>query len=614
MPGIGNNSETLLNGLSGFWLRFFADIGDIRALYEGTEILLGQVYLDMLSQILNISVQGAPLFHREYYRLLTIREDQLIYRDDGTPSGSRYVNITPDIWTSIPQLQNTVWKPTASLEDKLDYEVVAGSIRFLTNPLNQNAYQDGLGGVAPAQPLNGFGVNHVNIGIGGVFTSSANFYAKGVRNGDVVTFHPRTRTSTLTVASLTVLQATPAQLAFAPGTVLPADLTLAYGWTVTRKLVDGTTSVVYDSVVPDEDGKFQSQSTMLVQQISMWVVDGKFDEFTLYENFGHFFGPAQLSSENYRAFIRGIMQLYIFGPTIERVASALNLVANLPVIRSDGETLENYYTDAQGQYVVTNVDTYTFPLGIPIRPDVVALTAGPFRAFEPLTTAIKVEDYVTNPRWWYTITIPVTLLPGRAVQYRKVTELIWPNEIGPYGRWLIGDPNIYIGADEDGRVLPPHGTDITCFRHSTSFFLMQKYLKTHIVHITIDRSIELTGVLVQSMQDLLQQVKPSHTMIYFAPQTFFTDTIHVSDTFSAEAYMAIGPDVVHTSNPLILGTLWHIGDGFKYGPLVVAQTSTDPLLCPITIGGPDPLYVETDAGPNTAHLFDQPLYVRAYNV
>jgi hypothetical protein len=83
MALIGNNADTLLNGLSAFWHRFFRDIGDIQATYEGTEILLGQVYLNFLSDVLNTNIVETPLFRKEYYKLITVREDQVVFHEHG---------------------------------------------------------------------------------------------------------------------------------------------------------------------------------------------------------------------------------------------------------------------------------------------------------------------------------------------------------------------------------------------------------------------------------------------------------------------------------------------------------------------------------------------------
>ena len=84
MPVIGNNGRSILNGLSDFWHRFFKDLGDVEATYEGASVLLGQTYLNLLSDVLNTSIDDVPLFKQEYYKLITIREDQVMYVDIAT--------------------------------------------------------------------------------------------------------------------------------------------------------------------------------------------------------------------------------------------------------------------------------------------------------------------------------------------------------------------------------------------------------------------------------------------------------------------------------------------------------------------------------------------------
>ena len=143
MALIGNNADTLLHGLSAFWHRFFRDIGDIQATYEGTEILLGQVYLNFLSDVLNTSVVEAPLFRKEFYKLITIREDQLVFHEKGTnlPDApglqfygnrgtDRYVYTSDTFFGAIPHLQDTIFAPATSLEEGVDYRVAGGELQL----------------------------------------------------------------------------------------------------------------------------------------------------------------------------------------------------------------------------------------------------------------------------------------------------------------------------------------------------------------------------------------------------------------------------------------------------------------------------------------------------
>lgn len=623
MPGIGNNSDTLLQGLSGFWLRFFKDIGDLQKAYEGAEILFGQAYLDLVSEVLNLSVTGTLLFHREYFRLITIREDELTVRDTGTEM--QYVYQAPDAWTAIPSLQNKIFEPSAALEEKIDYTTVMASIRFGTNPLNKNGYKDDLGNTAPAEPLDGFPVRKVDIGISGLFLASTNFYDKGARNGDTLTVSPvYPSEATIAVPPLTILQATPAGLAFAPTAELPTDEEFTYHWKITRTLTDGTDFTVYDSTdegLAEQVGHFHIQLTLPVQVIALWAVDGKFDQFTLYQNFGHFFAQPKVSSESYRAFIRGLMQLYVLGPAIQRVESGLNVVANLPIILEDIEIFLDYTSGPDVQTVVTDQHTYEFPLGIPMRDDIIAGTVESFRVFDTMTNAIRVTDYLRDPTWWYDITIPVEVLPGRDAQHRHITNHLFPVTIGPIGNWSIGDPRLWLSADENQNLRasdPVYGS--ICFRHSTPFILMDDYLKQHAFQVTLDPSIEITGILVRDMQSMLEQVKPAHTKIYFSPITRFSDEFLILDgELSLTPKIAIQPDVIAVPDgSLAIGTEWHIGFGYKFNPdrsLTVALITSDPLLCAIVIGGEDPTFVFPPLAPEvegyTSHVRDLPLYVKA---
>jgi hypothetical protein len=96
-----------------------------------------------------------------------------------------------------------------------------------------------------------------------------------------------------------------------------------------------------------------------VRQIAFWGTDVLLDLETLYQNFGYLLAFKHPSSEQYRAFLQGVSQLFVIGPTMERFESALNVMTNLPVIRDDGEILRAYsdgilYSAADGS--VTDSD------------------------------------------------------------------------------------------------------------------------------------------------------------------------------------------------------------------------------------------------------------------
>lgn len=337
MPIIGNNGRAFLHGLSDFWLRFFQDLGDIETTYEGMSVLLGQTYLNLLSDVLNTSVVDTPLFKQEYYRLLTIREDQVTLVDRGIPGLEAWSAPTEALYGSLPYLQNKVYAPTAGYEDPIDYTIKPYEIRFK---------------VDPTEPiLDGFAARDVTILVAGSFaaTSVADWVAAGVRKGDTLVANRATQHDVSTNPSpdpvgtvrYTVIKVETSKIWLKADTRLPETLT-AFSWRVERKLTTGVWATGLPTSATLFDGTFVATTSLRVREMGIWAVDAQYDDFRLYEVYGHYFGARQASSEAYRAFVRGLMQLYVFGPVLDRIESALNVMADLPVIRDDGEVLLSY--------------------------------------------------------------------------------------------------------------------------------------------------------------------------------------------------------------------------------------------------------------------------------
>ncbi len=81
------------------------------------------------------------------------------------------------------------------------------------------------------------------------------------------------------------------------------------------------------------------------RELAFWAVDIKVEENRLYTNFGYLLlGGIRPSTETYRQFLAGIMRLFVLGPAVGKLESALNVMAGLPVIREDNEILLNVDT------------------------------------------------------------------------------------------------------------------------------------------------------------------------------------------------------------------------------------------------------------------------------
>ena len=363
MPVIGNNGRAFLHGLSDFWLRFFKDLGDLETTYEGMSVLLGQTYLNLLSDVLNTSVDDTPLFKQEYYKLITIREDQVTFVDRGVPGLESWRVPTELLYGELPYLQNKVFAPTAGYEEPLDYYLEPYEIRFNADP---------------TEPvLDGFAVRDLTIAITGAFTSSAvpNWITAGVKKGDVLVanrspgalFNVSLNLSPDPVGTVrfSVVKVEAGRLVLKAGGVLPETLT-GYNWRVERRRTTGVFAPGLPNAAGLFNGDFVATAALRVKELAVWAVDAEYDDFRLYTVYGHYFGPKKNSSETYRAFIRGLMQLYVFGPVLDRIESALNVMADLPVIRDDGEVLLGYddgldATSVQGGLdgVVSGGSTFT---------------------------------------------------------------------------------------------------------------------------------------------------------------------------------------------------------------------------------------------------------------
>ena len=535
--------RTFLHGLSDFWITYFQDTKFTETLFAGAQVMLGQVYLDLLQEVLGTSLDHTPLFSKKYYTLFQVREDQLLFVEGASGSLDRFAFFPPDAIVEAPTLINKVIAPTSYLFANADYEVLGGSLRFRQNPFNVNGgTQPGFAvrttqapapvsqgsligtdwaarGVQPGDtfqfivqsapaiettvklirgtrlvlsddlsefrsdlrgrstkfrvlrdPFNGkqSGVRlpgtplasealtgaTLSAGTKAIFSASAavdwvGLYAyvddaglptnsglyrvNSVSAGTSFTLdRPTNFAASAGPVTVTMVQfgseagnAVPTVLLphtyLSPGTfsvtgrralarevngVLYAEqgpliegidyainydegmLTflsvwdsrveshMSYRWQIfvaeeeyrLRGAGDWDSSVHYirGDLAYYRDAYWVSTGTATVgtfrltewvpyapfifdadvdvREIAFWAADVLVDEQRLYFNFGYLLGHQRASSEQYRAFLKGVAQLFLLGPSLARMRSALNVVAGLPVIREDGEVFQAVIT------------------------------------------------------------------------------------------------------------------------------------------------------------------------------------------------------------------------------------------------------------------------------
>lgn len=669
---------SFLQGLSDFWQRFFADADQLDAMYRGAAIQIGQAYLDLMSSVLGVSLRDAVVLDREYYRLITIREDEVAFDEGTSPADDRWSFELPDPVVNFAMLDNRVVEPTASLEPNLDYEVVDRATRFRVDPTD--VIGDGV-------PLAGYARRALDVSVGGTFEDATvpDWRASGVKKGDVLrvldvgtdgTQRKRSdhdvvlvREDALYVSPDTPFPSTLSVPASAKYVVLrePAvpevtaeNFTLASNQaTLAHTRLDvgsvrvfakapGGEDVVegVDYLINYEHGKIYAltawigisggagtfavsytwrketfpasgasprlattgsiktlATTARVLQIAMWAPDTLVDRRTLANNFGTFISRTQDSSEAYRAFIAGVFQLYVLGPVLERVESALNVVMGLPVVRDDGEIYRSTdTTDPLFDRIFTTrpatgqTATYEFPKGTPLRSDLVAGQS--LLSFELLTTAVSVTDYVQDPQWWHGEVIPKELfseIDGDApsIFRRTASPIFVENVYGPSDGAEYGDPGLFYGASDDGDP-SIFGPGHPVFRHRVAFIIMDRYLKHHTFSVKFD-AIALSAIagagFAQSIVDLNELVlsaRPSHVFAFTTPATSFFDEIVVEeDAISFDRRLGsstFGPDKVLFADdePAYGGGAWSYGDYFTY-EMFTSNTAFPSIGVPVTL-------------------------------
>lgn len=134
MPAIVNKQKTFLQGLSDFWPIFFKDTIDIETYLEGVQITSGQLYLKLLETVLGTNLEFMPLFTKDYFRYITIREDKMRYIEGQQADLDTYNFQLDTKITDIKTLINKIVLPTNCLQKQYDYLIKSSQLSFFKNP------------------------------------------------------------------------------------------------------------------------------------------------------------------------------------------------------------------------------------------------------------------------------------------------------------------------------------------------------------------------------------------------------------------------------------------------------------------------------------------------
>ena len=257
--------------------------------------------------------------------------------------------------------------------------------------------------------------------------------------------------------------------------------------------------------------------------------------------------------------------------------------------------------------ITTDQRVYTYPFNVPIRVDIEDdLNWGilTFSAFEVLTEAFIVADYIEDPNWWHNKVIPQLLWDNPLVRRRASTRLV-PHIVDPSDLAQIDDPGLYIDGDDDGVIAtcmvdpddPLFGAETPPLRHTVGFILFDRYMKFHMFYVEFSVDLELDDQFKEDLEDIILVAKPSYTYPYVEPNDAFLDGIELSDFLALALTLGFGDAeaIELANNELIVGgspTYMGVDDYYRWVDLAAATG-----IVPDGLGVPPPVVLVLPAGP-----------------
>lgn len=288
------------------------------------------------------------------------------------------------------------------------------------------------------------------------------------------------------------------------------------------------------------------------REIGLWCLNSFWDYELVYENFGKAFKFFRPSSEQYKAFIQALWQLFVDGPDFRNVKAGINAVLGLP-ISQDAEVIQEI-VEENGQFtILTNVNRYTLPLGISPRADFFGISGAlkpniQLQIFEPLTDVVVLKDSKSDPKWWNDVS---PLVIPRNLIYEDV-DFFLPDNILVYADMIVGKefglPLEYQAPNESLRtvgfragdgIVGGTAEDPLSFKFDYKDYIMENFLSKNVFFLSIDASALKTDVFEPQVGKIILESIPAYT--FFINYTFLDTLI---DDYTLD----------NTSGPLVYDT------------------------------------------------------------
>jgi hypothetical protein len=192
---------------------------------------------------------------------------------------------------------------------------------------------------------------------------------------------------------------------------------------------------------------------------------------------------------------------------------------------------------------------------------------------------------VQDPTWWESIVIPEELLPSESVPRRTTVPVLYENTIGALDDPHLGDPGLFIGADDEGNI-PPNIDDFPAKRRRFANVVMNTFLKYHMFYVHLDPVVfqRFSGQFIADLRELVLIAKPGYTYVYIEPTSSFLDQMRMlEEDVKIDVSLDLDDEVLVGDQTLTLQSLsWNIGDNWRFQayvsaePLPVTNPSTPP--------------------------------------
>jgi hypothetical protein len=146
--------------------------------------------------------------------------------------------------------------------------------------------------------------------------------------------------------------------------------------------------------------KFKNANGELIEDefIILWVYHAELDNANLYDNFGRIFELNLASSQSYKNILKGIINLFVSGPTINAIKSIMGAFGGVVPVIEPEEHVEQIYSDNLNKYVITNKNVYTFKPYQNLLKHVVV--GAKVYGGELLVDLVQYYDFLISPQWW----------------------------------------------------------------------------------------------------------------------------------------------------------------------------------------------------------------------